>query len=118
VGLRPPGGSLCGASPGLDVSVSGLQGSGPNTACSGVQLEPERWYCLLAHVVRDGRRLDYELSLDGTPLLSTSELRLGASWDDELYLKLGRAAYGTNPAGSLWHDDVAVSRLPLPCSAP
>jgi hypothetical protein len=77
IGLRPPGGSLCGASPGLDVSVSGLQGSGPATACSGVQLEPERWYCLQAHVVRDGRRMSYELSVDGTEVLSAEELRLG-----------------------------------------
>lgn len=118
IGLRPPGGSLCGASPGLDVSVSGLQGSGPTTGCSGVQLEPERWHCLQAHVVRDGRRLSYELALDGIQVLSSTELRLGAAWDDELYFKVGRAAYGVSPAGSLWHDDVAVSRSPLPCTAP
>lgn len=117
VGLRPAGGSLCGATPGLDVSISGLQGSGPAADCSGVQLEPERWYCLQAHVVRDGRRLSYEVSLDGAQVLSAAELRLGAAWDDELYFKVGRAAYGASPAGSLWHDDVAVSRLPLPCAA-
>jgi hypothetical protein len=39
-----------------------------------------------------------------------------AGWaGDELYLKLGRAAYGASGPGSLWHDDVAVSREPLPC---
>ncbi len=118
IGLRPPGGSLCGASPGLDVSVSGLQGSGPRADCSGAQLEPERWHCLQAHVLRDGRQLSYELSLDGAQVLSASELRLGPGWDDELYFKLGRAAYGVSPAGSVWHDDVAVSRSPLPCEAP
>lgn len=116
IGLRPAGGSLCGDSPGLDVSVSGLQGSGPSADCSGAQLEPERWHCLQAHVVRDGRRLTYELSLDGVPLLA-NELRLGPAWDDELYLKVGRAAYGVSPEGSIWHDDVAVSRSPLPCAA-
>lgn len=121
IGLRPAGSGLCGSNPGLDVSVSGLQGSGPVADCSGVQLEPERWYCLQAHVVRDERRMSYELSLDGTPLLqSSSELRLGAAWNDDLYFKVGRAAYGTSPIGSLWQDDVAVSRSPLPCggSAP
>ncbi|MEY2933975.1 MAG: hypothetical protein RL033_4724 [Pseudomonadota bacterium] len=118
IGLRPAGSGLCGTNPGLDVSVSGLLGSGPVADCSGVQLEPERWYCLQAHVVRDGRRLSYELSLDEAPLLQNlSELRLGASWNDDLYFKVGRAAYGTSPSGSLWHDDVAVSRSPLPCGA-
>ncbi|MEY4550388.1 MAG: hypothetical protein RL685_6583 [Pseudomonadota bacterium] len=118
IGLRPAGNGLCGTNPGLDVSVSGLQGSGPVADCSGVQLEPERWYCLQAHVVRDGRRLSYELSLDEAPLLQNlSELRLGASWSDDLYFKVGRAAYGASPSGSLWHDDVAVSRSPLPCVA-
>jgi hypothetical protein len=119
IGLRPAGSGLCGSSPGLDVSVSGLQGSGPVADCSGVQLEPERWYCLQAHVVRDGRRMSYELSLDEAPLLQNlSELRLGAGWNDDLYFKVGRAAYGVSPSGSLWQDDIAVSRSPLPCSAP
>jgi hypothetical protein len=116
IGLRPAGmGGLCPALPGLDVSVSGLQ-SGSQTSCSGFALEPERWYCLQAHVKRESRRLDYELSVDGVSVLSASDVRLGNAWNDQSwYFKVGRAAYGQSPIGSVWHDDVAVGREPLPC---
>jgi hypothetical protein len=114
IGLRPAGGSLCASSPGLDVSSSGVA-NGSTTACSGFALEPGQWYCLQAHVKRQGRRLDYELAVDGVNVLSASDLRLGASWDDQWYFKLGRAAYGASPPGSVWHDDVAVGREPVPC---
>jgi hypothetical protein len=115
IGLRPAGGSLCASAPGLDVSVSGLQ-SGSATACSGFAIEPERWYCLQAHVKRQARSLDYELAVDGTSVLSAADVRLGSGWNDRSwYLKVGRAAYGESAAGSVWHDDVAVSQDPLPC---
>jgi len=116
IGLRPAGGGgLCPALPGLDVSVSGLQ-SGTATSCSGFALEPERWYCLQAHVKRDSRRLDYELSVDGVSVLSASDVRLGNGWNDQnWFFKVGRAAYGQSPVGSVWHDDVGVGREPLPC---
>jgi hypothetical protein len=115
VGSRPSGGSLCGNTPGLDVSVSGL-GSGSSTDCAGVELEPERWYCLQVHVTRSERRLDYTLAIDGVEVLARSDIRLGGGWnDDSVYLKLGRAAYGQSPSGSVWHDDVAVGSEPLPC---
>lgn len=115
IGLRPAGGGLCASAPGLDVSVSGLQ-SGSATGCSGFAIEPERWYCLQAHVKRQARSLDYELSVDGTSVLSAADVRLGSSWNDRSwYVKIGRAAYGESAAGSVWHDDVAVSQEPLPC---
>ncbi|HEU4582460.1 MAG TPA: hypothetical protein VFS67_29585 [Polyangiaceae bacterium] len=115
IGLRPAGGSLCASAPGLDVSVSGLQ-SGSATGCSGFALEPERWYCLQAHVKRQARNLDYELSVDGAGVLSASGVRLGPNWNDrDWYLKVGRAAYGESAAGSVWHDDVAVGQEPVPC---
>jgi hypothetical protein len=115
IGLRPQGSDLCTTTPGLDVSVSGLP-SGSATSCSGFTLEPERWYCLQVHVKRLTRGLDYELSVDGASVLSASDLRLGAAWNDQhWYFKVGRAAYGLSARGSLWHDDVAVGREPLPC---
>jgi hypothetical protein len=115
IGLRPAGGSLCASTPGLDVSVSGLQ-SGSATGCSGFAVEPERWYCLQAHVKRQARSLDYELSVDGTSVLSAAGVRLGPNWNERSwYVKIGRAAYGESAAGSVWHDDVAVSQEPLPC---
>lgn len=115
IGLRPAGGSLCASAPGLDVSVSGLQ-SGSATGCSGFAIEPERWYCLQAHVTRQARSLDYELSVDGTSVLSAADVRLGPNWNDRgWYLKVGRAAYGESATGSVWQDDVAVSQEPLPC---
>jgi hypothetical protein len=115
IGLRPQGGSLCTSAPGLDVSVSGLQ-SGSSTGCSGFAIEPERWYCLQAHVTRQARSLDYELSVAGTSVLSATDVRLGPNWNERSwYLKVGRAAYGENATGSVWQDDVAVSQEPLPC---
>jgi hypothetical protein len=115
IGLRPAGGDLCTSSPGLDVSVSGLA-NGSSTSCSGFALEPAQWYCLQAHVKRQGRRLDYDLAVDGVSVLSASDIRLGTGWNDrQWYFKVGRAAYGASPPGSVWHDDVAVGREPVPC---
>jgi hypothetical protein len=114
IGLRPTLDSLCPGVPGVDVSGSGFVG-GPTTECTGFVLEPERWYCLEGHLTRAGGNLSLSLSVDGTELVAT-DLVGAAGWaGDELYLKLGRAAYGASGPGSLWHDDVAVSREPLPC---
>jgi len=116
IGLRPSGGSLCEAAPGLDVSVSGI-GGGSATDCSGVVLEPERWYCLQAHVTRAGQRLGVSLAVDGESVLEQEYERLGRGWDAaDSYLKLGQAAYGPSARGAVWHDDVAVGRQPLSCA--
>ena len=88
--------------PGVDVSVSGL-GSGPHTECSGVPLEPERWYCLQAHVTEGAQRLAVSVSLDGEPLVDRDFTDLAAAWmGSDLYLKLGQAAYGPAGAGAIW----------------
>lgn len=115
IGLRPEGGSLCTASPGLDVSVSGLA-SGPVTDCTGFSFEPERWYCVQARVARQGSRLNVSVAVDGETLLEQQYAGLGPSWNGRgSFLKLGRAAYGESAGGSLWHDDIAVGSEPLPC---
>jgi hypothetical protein len=60
--------------------------------------------------------LSVSLSVDGETLLDRDYSSLNAPWSaGGFYFKLGRAAYGANGAGSLWHDDVAVGREPLPC---
>jgi len=116
IGLRPSGGSLCKTAPGLDVSVSGIAG-GPATDCSGVVLEPERWYCLQAHVTREGSRLGVRLAVDGEDVLEQEYERLGPGWNGPgSFLKLGQAAYGPSARGAVWHDDVAVGRQPLSCA--
>lgn len=116
IGLRPSGGSLCGTSPGLDVSVSGLA-RGPATTCTGVMLEPERWYCLQARVSREPSTLSVSVSLDGEPVLDSEYQGLNPGWAaPNLYFKLGRAAYGPAADGSIWHDDVAIGSEPLPCA--
>jgi hypothetical protein len=115
IGSRPSGGSLCPEVPGLDLSVSGLT-AGSATDCSGFALEPGRWYCVQAHVTRAGSSLSVSLTVDGEALLERSYTSLNAPWsEDGFYFKLGRAAYGASGTGSLWHDDVAVGREPLPC---
>lgn len=115
IGLRPADGGLCPSSPGLDVSVSGLDG-GAATDCTGFALEPERWYCVQARLTRDSSRLSIDLAVDGETLLEQEYTRLGAAWKgSSLYFKLGRAAYGASGGGSVFHDDVAVSREPVPC---
>lgn len=115
IGLRPGGGGLCPAAPGLDVSVSGLDG-GAATDCTGFIFEPERWYCVQAHFARDSRRVSIDLAVDGETLLEREYTSLGAAWKgSSLYFKLGRAAYGGSAEGSVFHDDVAVSREPVPC---
>ncbi len=115
VGLRPTVDSLCPGVPGIDVSGSGLMG-GPATQCTGVVLEPERWYCMQAHFTRSERNLSVSVALDGMDVVAADFVG-GAAWGgNELYVKLGRAAYGPSGPGSLWHDDVAISREPLPCA--
>jgi hypothetical protein len=116
IGLRPiGGGGLCPESPGLDVSVSGLAG-GSATDCTGFGFEAERWYCVQAHLKRADGLLSVSLAVDGETLLEKDYPTLTGPWkDSSLFFKLGRAAYGQNALGSLWHDDVAVGREPLPC---
>lgn len=115
VGLRPTVDSLCPGVPGLDVSGSGLTG-GPSTECTGFVLEPERWYCLEGHFTRAGRDLSLSVAIDGAEVVTADFVGAAAWGGSELFLKLGRAAYGASGPGSLWHDDVAVSREPLPCA--
>jgi hypothetical protein len=115
IGLRPGDGGLCPASPGLDVSVSGLD-DGAATDCTGFSFEPERWYCVQARFTRDSGRISLNLAVDGETLLERDYTSLGAAWKgSSLYFKLGRAAYGESSVGSVFHDDVAVSREPVPC---
>jgi hypothetical protein len=114
IGVRPALDSVCPGLPGLDVTGSGLA-PGTATACTGVVLAPERWYCLGAHLVRAEGNLTLSLSLDGAELL-TRDFVGAADWvNSDLYVKLGRASYGASSSGSVWHDDVAVSRQPIPC---
>jgi polysaccharide lyase-like protein len=114
VGIRPSLDNLCNGVPGLDITGSGLQG-GPKTACSGVQLERERWYCVEAHLSRVDGDLSLSLSLDGQPLLDDSFTGAAAWAGTPLFVKVGRAAYGASSRGTLWYDDLVVSREPLPC---
>jgi hypothetical protein len=115
IGSRPSAGSLCPTSPGLDVSVSGLA-SGSATDCTGFALEPERWYCLQAHVTRSATSVGVALSVDGEMLLERSYESLNQEWNSSgFYFKLGRAAYGASGPGALWHDDVAVGLELPPC---
>ena len=114
IGLRPPDDSLCPDAPGLDVTAGALVG-GPRTTCTGVSIEPERWYCIESHLERQGQDLELSVSIDGSVVYEQT-LTGGDAWDgDALFVKLGRAAYGENGPRSIWHDDVAVGRLPIPC---
>src|SRR5690606_33975584 len=81
IGLRPSGGALCPASPGLDVSVRGLT-QGVTTDCTGFALEPERWYCVQAHLTRESSQLGVSLAVDGETLLEREYTSLGAAWKD------------------------------------
>jgi hypothetical protein len=114
IGVRPVLDAVCPGVPGIDVTGSGLV-RGTATACTGVVLEPERWYCIGAHFVRAGANLTLSVSLDGAELLTRDFAGTPAWADDDLYVKLGRASYGASSSGSVWHDDVAVSRHPIPC---
>ncbi|HWO14502.1 MAG TPA: hypothetical protein VNN80_33585 [Polyangiaceae bacterium] len=115
VGLRPATGGPCDGAPGVDLGGSGFVGGTP-AACSGAQLERERWYCLEVHLARLDREMNVTVSVDGDAVLQ-QELVAGAAWDaPELFLKLGRAAYGASGSGALWHDDVVVSRAPISCA--
>ncbi|HVZ37292.1 MAG TPA: hypothetical protein VG963_32950, partial [Polyangiaceae bacterium] len=111
VGLRAPGDGTCADAPGLDVSGSGLSG-GAKTACSGLALEQQRWYCLEAHLARNDRQLSVSVSVDGASAVDASFTGTNAWAAPDLFVKLGRADYGKNGQGSVWHDDVAISRAP------
>jgi hypothetical protein len=114
VGLRPALGGPCEGNSGLDLTGSGLVG-GTTTECSGVPLEAERWHCLEVHLSRAGQRASLSLSVDGDAVLQRDVVG-GPAWAEPgLFVKLGRAAYGESSEGSLWHDDVIVSREPVPC---
>jgi hypothetical protein len=114
IGLRPAVGGPCDGNPGIDVTASGVVG-GTSTECSGVPLEAERWHCLEVRLSRAGQRATVSLSLNGAAVLER-EVVGGPSWaEPDLFVKLGRAAYGESGQGSLWHDDVVVSRGPIPC---
>jgi hypothetical protein len=80
-------------------------------------LEPQRWYCLQAHLTRAGSRLGVSLAVDGVSVLEQGYERLGPGWNAPgSYLKVGQAAYGPSARGTVWHDDVAVGRQPLSCA--
>jgi hypothetical protein len=115
IGLRQaPGSGACQEAPGIDVSGSGLS-SGPGTSCTGFSLEPSRWYCLAAHLVRNDAILSLSVSIDGAELLVRDFAGTDEWFGEDLFLKVGRASYGASGLGSVWHDDVAVSRQPIPC---
>lgn len=115
IGVRSAADSLCPGVPGVDVSIGGL-GGGPRTECSGVVLEAERWYCFQARLAMQERRLEVSLDIDGEPAVEGEYTGLDAAWSArQLYLKVGRASYGGSPAGSVWHDDVALGAKPIPC---
>jgi hypothetical protein len=115
IGVRPAIDSLCPGVPGVDVSGSGLVG-GPATECTGFELLPERWYCIEAHLMRSGGNLSVNVAVDGTELVAR-DFTGSAAWATRgLFFKIGRASYGASGGGSLWHDDVAVGREPLPCA--
>jgi hypothetical protein len=114
IGVRPALDSVCPGVPGVDVSGGGLVG-GAGTECTGFVLEPERWYCIEVHLARAGRDLSVSVSVDGTEL-SARDFTGSAAWATSgLFFKVGRASYGASGRGSLWHDDVAVGREPVPC---
>jgi hypothetical protein len=113
IGVRPTTDNIC-ATPGLDVTGTGLS-TGSSTDCSGFVLEPARWYCIEGHLSRSGANLNLTISVDGAEVIARDFV--GASvWDgSDLFVKLGRAAYGAAGSGTVWHDDIAVSRQPTPC---
>jgi hypothetical protein len=114
IGVRPELDGVCPAAPGLDVTGSGLA-MGTATACTGFALVPERWYCLEAHLVRAGPDSSLSVSIDGAPLVTRDFAGADAWATPDLYVKFGRASYGASGRGSVWHDDVAVGRQPIPC---
>lgn len=113
IGVRPTSDSIC-AAPGLDVTGTGLS-TGSRTDCTGFVLEPARWYCIEGHLTRSEGNLNLTLSVDGEEVIARDFV--GASvWNgSDLFVKVGRAAYGASGSGSVWHDDVAVGRQPTPC---
>ncbi|HTV20320.1 MAG TPA: hypothetical protein VMG12_16665 [Polyangiaceae bacterium] len=113
IGVRPVVDSIC-TTPGLDVTGTGLS-TGSRTDCTGFVLEPARWYCIEGHLTRSGADLNLTISVDGAEV-TTRQFTGSSVWSgSDLFVKLGRAAYGVSGSGSVWHDDIAVSRTPTPC---
>ena len=113
IGVRPVVDSIC-STPGLDVTGTGLS-TGSRTDCTGFVLEPARWYCIEGHLTRSGASLNLTISVDGAEVTSRDFTGSGAWNGSDLFVKVGRAAYGVSGGGSVWHDDIAVSRQPTPC---
>jgi hypothetical protein len=113
IGVRPTNDNIC-ATPGLDVTGTGLS-TGSRTDCTGLVLEPARWYCIEGHLTRSDRNLSLTISVDGQEIIARDFV--GASvWDgSDLFVKVGRAAYGASGSGTVWHDDITISRQPTPC---
>jgi hypothetical protein len=113
IGVRPSNDNIC-ATPGLDVTGTGLS-TGSRTDCTGFVLEPSRWYCIEGHLTRSEGNLNLTISVDGEEVIARDFV--GASvWNgSDLFVKVGRAAYGASGSGTVWHDDVAVGRQPTPC---
>jgi len=114
IGVRPASDSVCPGVPGVDVSGGGFVG-GTATECTGFVLEPERWYCIEAHLARAGENLSVSVSVDGTELSARDFIGTAVWAASSLFFKVGRAAYGASGRGSIWHDDVTVGREPIPC---
>ena len=119
VGIRD-GGDACSPSytngPGVDVTVGGLA-MGERTSCSGVALDPDRWYCFSVHLQRQTDSVTFSVDIDGAAVVpETTHTGLNAEWNQgTFYFKLGRSSYGGNNVWPVWHDDVALSTSPLPC---
>lgn len=113
IGVRPPNDSIC-ATPGLDVTGTGLS-TGSRTDCTGFALEPARWYCIEGHLTRSDANLSLTISVDGEEVVQRDFAGAAVWAGSDLFVKVGRAAYGASGSGSVWHDDVAVSRQPTPC---
>jgi hypothetical protein len=113
IGVRPTNDNIC-ETPGLDVTGTGLT-TGSRTDCTGFALEPARWYCIEGHLTRAGANLSLTISVDGDEVI-TRDFAGSSAWDgSDLFVKVGRAAYGASGSGTVWHDDVAVSRQSMPC---
>jgi hypothetical protein len=101
--------------PGLDVTVGGLN-AGEQTECSGFDLDPDRWYCLQAHMLKENGNVTFDVQVDGAAVVGeTTYAGLSAAWSNALFFKFGRAAYGGNNTWSLWQDDVAIGTAPISC---
>jgi hypothetical protein len=109
--------SVCVAAPGLEVTVDGIPG-GERTTCSGVALEPNRWYCLEVHFSRSAGRIAYSVQVDGQSVVPETEYTdpVAAWTEGPMFMKLGRSSYGGNNVWPVWHDDVIVATQPVGCT--